>query len=1440
VKAARLRLGACVVVALVSVLVGAMPTGASSSGIVISQVYGGGGNSGAAYKNDFIELFNAGATAVDLTGWSVQYASTTGTTWQQTSLSGTLGSGQYFLVQEAAGAGGTLDLPTPDATGAIAMSATAGKIALVSNTTLLGGSCPVGAVDLVGYGTTTNCFEGAGPAPTLSNTTAALRSNGGCTDTDVNSADFGTSVPNPRNTASALHSCVTDDAPSVTSTSPADGAINVPINADVTVNFSEPVNLAAEWYGIFCGTSGAHTASVSGGPQSFTIDPSPDFAPSETCEVKVKADHVSDQDADDPPDSMVTDYNLGFTTTATPSTPIGVVISQVYGGGGNTGAPWKNDFIELFNSSTTPVSLNGSSVQYASAAGTTWQVTTLTNVTLQPKQYYLVQEAAGTSGGIDLPAPDATGTIAMGAGAGKVALVGSTTPLSSCTGSTIADFVGYGATASCFEGSGPAPAPSNTTADLRAGNGCVDTNNNAGDFAIGTPNPRNTASPLGNCDDQPPSVTSTTPASGAVGVPVNADITIQFSEPVNVTEGWYSISCATSGSHTAVASSGPQNYTLNPDADFAINESCTVTVVAANVADQDSTDPPDTMSGNYVWSFTTEAPPPPPVAIHDIQGASHTSPMVGTSVANVNGIVTAKRSNGFYIQDPNPDADDATSEGIFVFTSSAPASVNVGDAVRVNGNVTEFRPGGSSSTNLTTTEIGSPTTTVLSSGNPVPPTTVVGSGGRVPPGEVIEDDASGSVETSGVFDPATDGIDFYESLEGMRLQVNNPVVVGPRSSFGEIFVLADNGAGQTVRTARGGIVVRANDFNPERIQLDDAILAGSTPQADVGDHFLTAAVGILDYDFGNFELDLTAALTTVSGGLAREATAVQSPKQIAIATFNVENLDPADGPAKFNTLAGLIVNNLKSPDVIALEEVQDNNGPVNDAITDANVTLDTLAAAVQAAGGPAYSWRQINPVDDQDGGEPGGNIRVAFFYRSDRGVEFIDRAGGGPTTATTVVPTPSGPQLSASPGRIDPTNTAWNSSRKPLAAEFKIRNRTFFVIANHFNSKGGDQPLFGRFQPPQRISEVQRNQQAQVENDFVDQILAADPNANIVTLGDFNDFEFSNALQTLRAGGVLNDMIETLPPAERYSYVFEGNSQSLDHILASNAVLGLPFEFDEVHVNSEFADQSSDHDPSVLRLALNSPPKPKIGGPYSVDEGGEVVVSATAEDPDGDAVSYAWDLDGNGTFETAGQTATFAAGSLDGPGTRTIGVQATDGGGLSGSDTATVDIVNVAPTAALSAPATTFAGFPFTIALTGASDPSAADTTAGFTYAFDCGDGSEFGAFGSASSASCATGDTGTRVVGGKIQDRDGGVREYHATVQVSVTFASLCDLVRSYTTDPVADDLCDKLDKAQAAPTAEAREGHLNAFRNQVEAKTGKVFTDAQAALLKLLSTRL
>jgi uncharacterized protein (TIGR03437 family) len=172
-----------------------------------------------------------------------------------------------------------------------------------------------------------------------------------------------------------------------------------------------------------------------------------------------------------------------------------IVISQIFGGGGNAGAPLRNDFIEIFNAGNVSVNLSGWSVQYASATASTWSVTPLSSVSLLPGQYYLIQESSGGSNGVALTAPDATGSIAMAAGSGKVALVRNSTALTGAcpNDQNIIDLVGYGSTANCFRGSGPAPAPSNTNAILRAANGCTNTRNNAADFALGPPNPRNTS-----------------------------------------------------------------------------------------------------------------------------------------------------------------------------------------------------------------------------------------------------------------------------------------------------------------------------------------------------------------------------------------------------------------------------------------------------------------------------------------------------------------------------------------------------------------------------------------------------------------------------------------------------------------------------------------------------------------------------------------------------------------------------------------------------------------------------------------------------------------------------------------------------------------------------------------------------------------------------------
>ncbi|NQD36725.1 nuclease [Permianibacter sp. IMCC34836] len=761
-----------------------------------------------------------------------------------------------------------------------------------------------------------------------------------------------------------------------------------------------------------------------------------------------------------------------------------VVISQVYGGGGNSGANLRNDFIELHNNGNEAVTLDGWTVQYASSTGSSWQKTNLAGV-IAAGQYLLVQQASGAGGSEALPTPDFIGNIAMSASSGKVALVNNSTALNCANGcdvvSGVIDLVGFGSASSSE--TTPAPTLGNTLAALRKDNGCSDSNNNSSDFQTGAPSPRNGGSSFLLC--------GTGNGGGGGG--------------------------------------------------------------GGNGSDNDK-------------------------RIREIQGSAHLSPLVGQHVTRVPGIVTAVRSNGFFMQDDVPDADPATSEAVFVFTGTAP-TVTTGDRVEVAGTVTEFRPGGSGgSTNLTITELSSPTVTKLASAQPLPAAIMLGAGGRQPPSAIIAAGIAGNVEDRASL-ILSQGIDFYESLEGMRVQINGALATGPTSSFGELPVIADNGLDASLRTARNGLVIRANDFNPERIILDDGFV--SLPLANVGDSFASVS-GVIDYSFGNYKLAVTALSPLQSAGLTAEVARAAAIGETTIASYNVENLAATNDPAKFARLAQQIVAALRAPDIIAVMEVQDNNGASNDSVVSADQTYATLINAIVAAGGPRYQFRSINPADDQDGGQPGGNIRQGFLFNATK-VRFVDRPGADALTANAVVSDSSGAHLQYSPGRIAPTDSAFDDSRKPLAAEFLINGNRVVVIANHFNSKGGDQPLFGRYQLPARNSEIQRHAQATLVAAFVAELRAADPTAKVVVLGDINDFQFSDTMAILKSAG-LHDLIETLPESERYSYVFEGNAQALDHILVSDTLRLQSNEYDVVHVNAEFADQASDHDPEVAYL----------------------------------------------------------------------------------------------------------------------------------------------------------------------------------------------------------------------------------------------------------------
>ena len=581
--------------------------------------------------------------------------------------------------------------------------------------------------------------------------------------------------------------------------------------------------------------------------------------------------------------------------------------------------------------------------------------------------------------------------------------------------------------------------------------------------------------------------------------------------------------------------------------------------------------------------------------IYDIQGTGHLSPLADEPVTT-QGIVTAVDDNGFYLQDPQGDDNQATSDGILVFTGGTPEdgegeAIAVGDEVQVAGTVSEFVPGGTDTGNLSTTEITAPTLTKLSENNDLPEAVVLGED-RTPPTAVIDDDGLAS------YDPTEDGIDFYESLEGMLVTVNDALSVSPTNRFGEIYTVANDGEDATGLSTRGTSNISPEDFNPERIQIqfDDDILPIEAVQVDVGAQ-LGDVTGVVGYSFGNYEVNLTEPFALEEASrLERETTALTGREQLMIATYNVLNLDPndADGDAdiadgQFEAIAAHIANNLQTPDIVALQEIQDNDGsvaPDESDVTAADETLSLLVEQIEEISDVSYKFID-NPFigDDTNGGQPGGNIRNAFLYNPER-VEFVEDS--------------LSPITEPQDQQTNPENPFFDS-RLPLVATFTFNGEEITLVNNHFSSKGGSSPLFGSIQPATELQEdpqvngsvEERRSQAEAVATFVEN-LRQDSDANIAVLGDLNEFEFISPLEILESASLTN-LTKSLPPNERYSYIFQGNSQSLDHILVSDN-LAEQAEFDAVHVNSEFSEQASDHDPLVARLQLASAaPEPVFG-----------------------------------------------------------------------------------------------------------------------------------------------------------------------------------------------------------------------------------------------------
>ncbi|EJR89803.1 hypothetical protein IKG_05973 [Bacillus cereus VD200] len=552
------------------------------------------------------------------------------------------------------------------------------------------------------------------------------------------------------------------------------------------------------------------------------------------------------------------------------------------------------------------------------------------------------------------------------------------------------------------------------------------------------------------------------------------------------------------------------------------------------------------------------------VQIHDIQGKSHISPYNKRNVKGVIGVVTWIGKDGFYMQDPNPDDDLATSEGIYVYKKEA--NVKIGDLVQVDGQVEEFIGQGYADrfeTDLSITEIKAKVITVKAEGQELPKAVIFGESGVKIPDKIIDNDAFDK------FDPAEDAIDFYESLEGMLVKMPKPTIIAPQKN-GNLYVTVAN-SGDKITTKWGTPVVEEDNENPERLSLK----VGRNYVAKSGDRIDGDVTGIVGYDYANYRILPIEELPPLQDGGFKTVGATIQPRmdKLTVATYNIENFSAnvqQTSDEKVKRLAYAIKYNLKMPDIIGVQEMQDNNGTIDDGTTDASLSAQRLVNAIREIRGPEYEYVDISPENNKDGGAPGANIRVGFFYNKSR----VKLAKNPVLLEKNIV-------------SVGKNISTFDNTRKPLAAEFTFQGKNIVVISSHLNSKLGDASPFGKIQPVVLKSEEKRIELAKEVNHFVKEIQNREEGAPVVVVGDMNDVEFSKPMQALK-GSIMKEMLETVPKKNRYTYIHDGNAQALDHIFVTKNIA--PFTIvDPVHLNSNIMEthgRMSDHDPVLAQINL--------------------------------------------------------------------------------------------------------------------------------------------------------------------------------------------------------------------------------------------------------------
>jgi len=560
--------------------------------------------------------------------------------------------------------------------------------------------------------------------------------------------------------------------------------------------------------------------------------------------------------------------------------------------------------------------------------------------------------------------------------------------------------------------------------------------------------------------------------------------------------------------------------------------------------------------------------------INDIQGCSHISPYEGKQINNIMGIVTHKVSNGFMMQSILSDDLDYSSEAIFVFTKDYPG-VMVADRVSVSGLVDEFTDGNVEDHNLSQTEIINPQYMVLGSEEALPvPIVIDDLAGRIP-STIIENDGLTK------FDPGEDGLDFYESLEFMLVEIQRGIVVAPQNSYGEISILPDPMIDSNIVSAEGALLISKEDANPERIMVKLPTTYDGV--VNVGDSFDTPIVGVMDYSYGNYKLLAFSPVEFIN--TPQEVDSFEPTSGgLTLATYNLENLSPMDENRKYSEIAQQIVKILTSPDVMVLNEIMDNSGSMDDGVVTADQTISRLLSAIQKAGGPTYSYSNIDPYNNQDGGIEGGNIRTILLFREDTGIVLEE----GTPRINDIKYQNGRFSIERNPSLIGEFSSSFNGTRKPRIWLLNQNGRQFFVVGVHLTSQGANSPDWGSQQPPQKPEEMQRIEEARLIAQQLSKIRSQNPLIPIFMVGDMNDLPWSDAIDILKGSSFVN-AADLDTAEENYSYIFEGNAQQLDYILVNQNLASNVLQARFMHINSILDQQEvvSDHDPLIIEFRLD-------------------------------------------------------------------------------------------------------------------------------------------------------------------------------------------------------------------------------------------------------------